>query len=696
MTKEDEENCMCLPDAESLTSQAVFHSELQEEDTKDTKKDNRDFDEAFNDVEAFLSHANDPATLAKERALFKEDKRENIARKLSAEHEVPFEDVEEFLSKLDEKRVLMDDISERSKRSESKEVFPGAYRVSGVDSDDNDDDVMEYHGQFEKPFHDENQENSDKDSLEAPITASCTLSEPSDIPFSCAVAEPVATSKKISKMKTILLFSVVLIIATGLTIGIAIKPGEKTTTSIEQCEYSVFEKFSTAWKRCLCNETLEGFSEDHIFLFNALQEDFQHREFKHNITSCELPNIALHWLVEDSLRLGTNINDNLSDRYAVALSLLSWTKNITIEKWANNDREGWMTERTVCDWSGITCNENGEVTHIVLEDNQLSGEIPSEISALSSLEVLNLDGNFITGSIPTELGRLAAATKISLKENQIKGSIPNEFGLLTKLKQIYLSRNQITGVLPTSIGSCTSLQELELAFNSLSGNIPTEIGHLTKLESLKLMRNSHLNGSIPSNIASCTALREISMWDCRISGSLPTELGALSSLEKIEVNRNQLEGSIPSTIFYLPHLRSVDLSQNLLNSSIPKFIELKETQLEELLLGHNFISGEIPTELGLLSNLVTIQLSQNLLQGSIPSQFGSCSKLEDINVSSNRRVRGTIPTEIGDLTRLSYFDFSQTSIEGTLPEKICDLPNVTTLAADCFQSFKCDCCTRCY
>ena len=50
----------------------------------------------------------------------------------------------------------------------------------------------------------------------------------------------------------------------------------------------------------------------------------------------------------------------------------------------------------------------GQLTEIsrklYLEDNSLSGSVPSELGALSSVQYLHLNGNSLVGSLPTEIG----------------------------------------------------------------------------------------------------------------------------------------------------------------------------------------------------------------------------------------------------------------------------------------------------
>ena len=59
-----------------------------------------------------------------------------------------------------------------------------------------------------------------------------------------------------------------------------------------------------------------------------------------------------------------------------------------------------------------------------LQNNQLSGEIPSEIGNLINLGFLNLENNQLSGEIPSEIGNLINLNTLKLKNNQLTGEIP--------------------------------------------------------------------------------------------------------------------------------------------------------------------------------------------------------------------------------------------------------------------------------
>ena len=69
--------------------------------------------------------------------------------------------------------------------------------------------------------------------------------------------------------------------------------------------------------------------------------------------------------------------------------------------WTNNT--GWLTDRPLYDWYGVTPDANGGVTELNLSDNQLTGEIPAELGNLSNLERLYLGANQLTGCVPAGL-----------------------------------------------------------------------------------------------------------------------------------------------------------------------------------------------------------------------------------------------------------------------------------------------------
>ena len=117
--------------------------------------------------------------------------------------------------------------------------------------------------------------------------------------------------------------------------------------------------------------------------------------------------------------------------------------------WTNNTN--WLTTAPIGQWHGVTTDGNGRVTNLDLNDNQLSGTIPTQLGNLANLEELLLTRNQLTGTIPAELGSLANLEWLRLNNNQLTGEIPAELGRLTNLTVLHLSGNQLTGCVPASL-----------------------------------------------------------------------------------------------------------------------------------------------------------------------------------------------------------------------------------------------------
>ncbi|KAM3704339.1 hypothetical protein ACJW31_04G168900 [Castanea mollissima] len=94
---------------------------------------------------------------------------------------------------------------------------------------------------------------------------------------------------------------------------------------------------------------------------------------------------------------------------------------------------------------------------IDLSNNNLSGEIPEEVTHLKGLQSLNLSFNILTGRIPENIGDMGSVESIDFSSNQLYGQIPQSMSSLTFLSHLNLSNNNLIGKIPSS----TQLQSLD-------------------------------------------------------------------------------------------------------------------------------------------------------------------------------------------------------------------------------------------
>ena len=234
--------------------------------------------------------------------------------------------------------------------------------------------------------------------------------------------------------------------------------------------------------------------------------------------------------------------------------------------WTTNTN--WLSEESLSEWHGVNTDENGRVTALVLESNELSGEIPAELGHLTNLENLDLCDNGLSGTIPAELGDLTNLQGLELYDNELSGEIPAELGNLTRLEILYLYANGLSGTIPAELGDLTNLRHLFLYANELSGEIPAELGNLTRLDILTLSQNT-LRGTIPAELGNLTNLQELYLWGNTLSGTIPAELGNLTRLQVLSLSQNMLSGEIPAQLGNLTNLQRLYLSQNELSGPLP-------------------------------------------------------------------------------------------------------------------------------
>lgn len=258
------------------------------------------------------------------------------------------------------------------------------------------------------------------------------------------------------------------------------------------------------------------------------------------------------------------------------------------------EKAGWTTTNTPCSWYGVTC-QAGHVSQLDLNDNNLAGPLPAQLSSLTELRVLALARNAITGAIPTGLDSLAQLQTLDLSENSLTGTIPAQMGNLAAVQTLNLSNNQLTSAIPTQLASLAALRNLDLSSNQLSGQIPGALGSLANLERLAL-NNNQLTGAIPAQLGNLANLRQLLLSDNILTGAIPASLGGLSNLTYLVLFRNQLSGQIPAQLGNL-------------------------SRLIFLMLNSNRLTGLIPGELGNLANLQELYLNSNALTGAAPDSL---------------------------------------------------------------------------
>ena len=224
-------------------------------------------------------------------------------------------------------------------------------------------------------------------------------------------------------------------------------------------------------------------------------------------------------------------------------------------------------------------SQHGEY-RLNLWENQLTGEIPSELSSLSNLEGLHLHTNGLSGTIPSWLGDLAKLERLSLRNNRFSGQIPSELGNLTNLRVLYLDSNELTGYIPGQLDKLSNLEVLFLAGNELTGCIPLGLQDVRDHDLARL------------NLPFCDCVERGAVEDA-------ANEGLVSDCNFLLKERDTLAGTAS-----LNWAADLPISQwdGITIGGTPE-------RVKELFLAKRQLTGTIPPELGWLSdNKLAVQL----------------------------------------------------------------------------------------
>ncbi|KAG2675428.1 hypothetical protein I3760_12G004600 [Carya illinoinensis] len=142
---------------------------------------------------------------------------------------------------------------------------------------------------------------------------------------------------------------------------------------------------------------------------------------------------------------------------------------------------------------------------IDLQNNLFSGEFPKKFCGMQAFVSLQaIDDNssltmpvYFPGGWFKYLNSFTYWSRlIMLQNNSLSGTIPTEIGCLKRLRGLDLSHNKLTGTIPTQISELTDLEYLDLSANHLYGEIPVSLISLHFLRVFSVA-NNNLNGVIP-------------------------------------------------------------------------------------------------------------------------------------------------------------------------------------------------------
>uniref|UniRef100_A0A804KMK7 Leucine-rich repeat-containing N-terminal plant-type domain-containing protein n=1 Tax=Musa acuminata subsp. malaccensis TaxID=214687 RepID=A0A804KMK7_MUSAM len=309
------------------------------------------------------------------------------------------------------------------------------------------------------------------------------------------------------------------------------------------------------------------------------------------------------------------------------------------------------------------CNGERDL-YLFVNDNSLSGIVPSSMGQLSTLQVLDLSSNLLEGNITEEhFSKLTDLTQLDISYNSLNVILPNDWLPPFNAYSIIMSSCHLGTKFPAWIQTQTYLEDLSLSGVGLSGNLPTWFPDILKGRGIRIdLSNNSLDGPIPLSFANTSNLAILSLSHNNINGSFPSFFCNLNSLQVLDLSNNNLSGKIPKCYKSFPtSLQSLHLNHNNLSGRFPSFLKHCE-QLVTLDLGENNLFDEIPTWVGEnLLSLRVLSLKSNLFYGPIPVHIANLTSLQVLDLSSNN-LSGSIPSSLGNCRAMVEIQHDATSL----------------------------------
>lgn len=405
---------------------------------------------------------------------------------------------------------------------------------------------------------------------------------------------------------------------------------------------------------------------------------------------------------------------------SMALTALYYGCNGPGWKWPKT-AEPWDLDKPFKGWHGVhteVVDGQRRVHMLDLSLLQIDGELPSQITYLTNVNVLNLSGNSLIGKPLDILSKLPKLSLLDLSgnllsdeitvdasyfkeliyldlsSNRFTGALPESLSQLSNLRYLYLSSNSFTGSVPAKYLQLTNLLELDLSNNQLSGNFPTVLLGMTSLAKLDMANNS-FSGTVPEQIANLSNIKEFNVSINNFSGEIPAGIGAMVKLELVSFANNNFTGRLPDRLGEILELKNLNCSNNKLiavHSTIGR-----NAKLEYLDMSFNTIA-DLPVGFSQLENIATLFMNNNKIAtmpdvsrlsklsewyadnnqlSALPTGIEKCVGMRELIVRNNQLAQ--IPAALAQMSWLEVLDLSGNKISSTLPEWFGAMPKLRKL-----------------
>ncbi|XP_024200443.2 leucine-rich repeat receptor protein kinase HPCA1 [Rosa chinensis] len=226
--------------------------------------------------------------------------------------------------------------------------------------------------------------------------------------------------------------------------------------------------------------------------------------------------------------------------------------------------------------------------YLDLTSNKLQGYIPVSSEVTPGLDMLHkaqhfhLGDNQLSGEIPTQLfSSKMVLVHLLLDRNNLTGEIPSTLGLVQTLVTVRLDWNSLSGLVPSSLNNLSNMTVLYLSNNQLIGPVPNLTG-MNPLNYVDMSNNTFDVSEVPDWFSTLQFLTTLIMENTRLQGQVPQALFGFYNLQTVVLRNNSLNGFLDIETNYGNQLRLIDLE----NNSITNLTQSGESNYTLILVGN--------------------------------------------------------------------------------------------------------------
>ncbi|XP_060216318.1 receptor-like protein 38 [Lycium barbarum] len=182
-----------------------------------------------------------------------------------------------------------------------------------------------------------------------------------------------------------------------------------------------------------------------------------------------------------------------------------------------------------------------------LSKNNFIGLFPSSILSLTGLERLDLSSNSLSGPLPSNASMLLMLFSLDLSNNSLNDTIPSwvpsSISKLNNLRLLDLSHNNFSESDPHCLGSMIWLKVLDLRRNNFTGSLSPLCAYSTSLNTIAL-NGKRFEGPAPMSLLKCDHLEIFDVGNNTINDTFKAWLGTLEQLQVLILRSNKFNGPI--------------------------------------------------------------------------------------------------------------------------------------------------------